>query len=97
MSSTEGQYATGGPVVTPHNLYSNTITSFGSNPNGYTSFRSPDITTRAVRLKAGWVGQVHLGPQIVWESKPKKSEVRALHAASSRVERKITALLAGDL
>jgi hypothetical protein len=84
------------------------ITTGSLSINGaVTSTYAPHIHTRAARTKAGWVGQVWLDDQIVWESAPTvdqmgrgrlddvrpRSESEAYAVARDRVRAKLTKLL----
>jgi hypothetical protein len=51
-----------------------------------------NLTIRTVELKAGWVGQVKNGSVIIWESKPKKSGLKAEKAAVKAKDRAIARL-----
>jgi hypothetical protein len=51
-----------------------------------------NLTVKTVELKAGWVGQVKDGARIVWESKPKKSGLKAEKAAIKARERAVARL-----
>jgi hypothetical protein len=67
----------------------------------------PRISTRAVRLKVGWVGQVLVDDEIIWESTPTvdqmgrgrpddarpRTEAEAYSVAKARVRAKLTKLL----
>jgi hypothetical protein len=65
---------------------------------------TPHIHTRAARTKAGWVGQVWLDDEIVWESEPTvdvvaqplrpRTEGEAYTVARERVRVKLAGLLA---
>jgi hypothetical protein len=68
---------------------------------------APHIHTRAARTKAGWVGQVWLDDEIIWESTPTvdqmgrgrpddarpRTEAEAYSVAKGRVRAKLTKLL----
>lgn len=54
----------------------------------------PNVHTTAVRTMAGHIGQIYIGTQIVWESKPKKTGEKAKAAADRRVAAKAAALFA---
>jgi hypothetical protein len=61
---------------------------------GTTDRKLMNVTTRVVRVKAGWLGQIVVNGSIVWESTPRKSEDKAGRAAYRRVEAKTAALFA---
>ena len=56
------------------------------------------LATRAVQTKAGWVGQIIVDKEVIWESKPfrtdKESQKTATAAASERVLGALRKLLA---
>lgn len=77
------------------------ITLSGSNTE---PTRTPGglVTTRAIEVKDGWVGQVIIGKAIVWQSDPvsqsEEDEVRpetaAVQLANARVIDRLTGLFA---
>lgn len=52
------------------------------------------LVTRAVETKAGWVGQIILDKDIVWESEPKHKSDEAVMDANDRVVDKLRRLFA---
>jgi hypothetical protein len=53
------------------------------------------IATRALETKAGWVGQVIMAGEIVWESAPQKDSRRALGKVNRRVHNAFRRLIVG--
>lgn len=55
------------------------------------------IATRAVETKEGWVGQIIVAEQIIWESKPWTNSAEAAEReATQRVVNKVVKMLGGD-
>jgi hypothetical protein len=58
------------------------------------------LATRAIETKAGWIGQVIVDREILWESEPftdeKDAQRDATAAASQRVIQALRTLLGGD-
>lgn len=52
------------------------------------------IVTQAVQTKDGWLGQVIVDKEIVWESDPREEGEEAVQAANARVVARLRALLA---
>lgn len=51
------------------------------------------IATRAVEMKAGWIGQLIVAGDVIWESKPKKTSKEAEEQATQRVVERLKSLL----
>jgi len=43
------------------------------------------LVTRAIELQEGWVGQIIIDKQIIWQSPPREDEKEATQEATSRV------------
>jgi len=54
------------------------------------------IVTQAVQTKDGWLGQVIVDKQIVWQSDPKSSGDHAIEEANTRVVDRIRAWFVDD-
>lgn len=51
------------------------------------------IATRAVQMKDGWVGQLFVAEEVVWESDPQETADDAEQAATARVLKRVKKLL----
>lgn len=54
------------------------------------------IVTQAVQTKEGWLGQVIVDKEIVWESDPKSSGDYAIESANARVVDRVRAWFQDD-
>jgi hypothetical protein len=53
------------------------------------------IATRAVESQDGWLGQIIMSGEIVYETKPQQSSQRALGKVNQRVHNRFRRLIAG--
>jgi len=53
------------------------------------------LATRAVQAKDGWLGQIIMAGEIVWESKPQKTSAQALRRVNQRVHDAFRRLIVG--
>lgn len=54
------------------------------------------ITTNAVKVRRGWLGQVSVDQKIVWETDPQEKREAALELADQRVETVLGRLFAEE-
>lgn len=69
----------------------NTITTYTS--NGPEVPVAGQLTAVAVHTMKGWRGQVRLGEEVVWESRPRRSREKATAQANKRIKVSLTRLL----
>ena len=55
------------------------------------------IVTRAIETKDGWVGQVIVAEEIVWETPARKKAHQAERAATQRVIERVKSLFADEI
>jgi hypothetical protein len=71
----------------------NTITTYTSMTNGPEVPVAGQLSAVAVHTMKGWWGQVRLGEEVVWESRPRRSREKATAQANKRIKVSLTRLL----
>lgn len=80
-----------------------TITSYNgitlATGTGETPKKTPTelIATRAVEAKGGWLGQIIMAGEIVYETKPQKTSQKALGKVNRRIHNSFKRLIVGGM